>query len=74
MRIFHFQIFQARQFKMSSGFVSENELAERRRIRQEEWEKVREPNQPAGEFSEKVPRGNSLKNNSKDKNEIKMKL
>ncbi|KAL0277608.1 UNVERIFIED_CONTAM: hypothetical protein PYX00_004841 [Menopon gallinae] len=31
---------------MSSGFVSENELAERRRIRQEEWEKVRQPNQP----------------------------
>lgn len=33
---------------MSSGFVSESELAERRRVRQEEWEKVRQPNQPLG--------------------------
>lgn len=31
---------------MSSGFISETELAERRRIRQEEWEKVRKPDQP----------------------------
>ncbi|KAK6630064.1 hypothetical protein RUM44_005462 [Polyplax serrata] len=31
---------------MSSGFISESELAEKRRIRQEEWEKVRQPNQP----------------------------
>jgi len=31
---------------MSSGFVSETELAERRRVRQEEWEKVRTAEQP----------------------------
>ncbi|KAL1138232.1 hypothetical protein AAG570_009921 [Ranatra chinensis] len=31
---------------MSSGFISEAEIAERRRVRQEEWEKVRQPNQP----------------------------
>uniref|UniRef100_A0A023FBK1 Putative nefa-interacting nuclear protein nip30 n=1 Tax=Triatoma infestans TaxID=30076 RepID=A0A023FBK1_TRIIF len=31
---------------MSSGFISESELAERRKVRQEEWEKVRQPNQP----------------------------
>lgn len=33
---------------MSSGFISEGELAEQRRIRQEEWEKVRKPGQPEG--------------------------
>jgi len=33
---------------MSSGFVSETELAERRRIRQEEWDKVRTAEQPLG--------------------------
>lgn len=32
--------------KMSSGFVSEAEVAEQRRIRQEEWEKVRTADQP----------------------------
>lgn len=31
---------------MSSGFVTETELAEARRIRQEEWEKVRTADQP----------------------------
>lgn len=31
---------------MSSGFISEAELAERRRIRQEQWDKVRKPGQP----------------------------
>lgn len=31
---------------MSSGFISEAELAEQRRIRQEEWDKVRKPGQP----------------------------
>uniref|UniRef100_A0A1B6J2L6 FAM192A/Fyv6 N-terminal domain-containing protein n=1 Tax=Homalodisca liturata TaxID=320908 RepID=A0A1B6J2L6_9HEMI len=31
---------------MSSGFISETEIAEKRRIRQEEWEKVRKPDQP----------------------------
>lgn len=35
---------------MSSGFVSETELAERRKIRQEEWEKVRTAEQPIGEY------------------------
>jgi len=31
---------------MSSGFISENEIAEKRRARQEEWEKVRTADQP----------------------------
>jgi len=31
---------------MSSGFISETEIAEKRRLRQEEWEKVRQPDQP----------------------------
>ncbi|XP_021919219.1 protein FAM192A isoform X2 [Zootermopsis nevadensis] len=31
---------------MSSGFISEAELAEQRRIRQEAWDKVRKPDQP----------------------------
>ncbi|GLH04806.1 hypothetical protein R5R35_010134 [Gryllus longicercus] len=31
---------------MSSGFISEAELAERRRARQEEWDKVRKPDDP----------------------------
>ncbi|XP_050436607.1 PSME3-interacting protein [Adelges cooleyi] len=31
---------------MSSGFVTETELAERRKVRQEEWEKVRTAEQP----------------------------
>lgn len=38
-------------FKMSSGFVTETELAEARRLRQEEWEKVRTADQPEGKFS-----------------------
>lgn len=33
---------------MSSGFVTETELAESRKKRQEEWEKVRQPDQPLG--------------------------
>lgn len=36
--------------KMSSGFVTETELAEARQKRQEEWEKVRQPDQPLGKF------------------------
>lgn len=35
---------------MSSGFVSEAELAEARQKRQEEWEKVRTADQPMGMF------------------------
>lgn len=35
---------------MSSGFVTETELAERRKIRQEEWDKVRTAEQPLGTF------------------------
>lgn len=30
------------------SFVSEEELEEKRRVRQEEWEKVRRPDQPLG--------------------------
>lgn len=33
---------------MSSGFVTESELTEARQKRQEEWEKVRQPDQPLG--------------------------
>lgn len=33
---------------MSSGFISEAEIAEQRRIRQEEWERVRTADQPLG--------------------------
>lgn len=35
---------------MSSGFVTETELAEARKKRQEEWEKVRQPDEPLGKF------------------------
>ncbi|BES96353.1 NEFA-interacting nuclear protein NIP30 [Nesidiocoris tenuis] len=31
---------------MSSGFISETEIAEQRRLRQEEWERVRQPHEP----------------------------
>jgi len=31
---------------MSSGFITEAEIEERRRVRQEEWEKVRKPDEP----------------------------
>lgn len=34
--------------KMSSGFISESEILEARRARQEEWEKVRSEDQPKG--------------------------
>ena len=33
---------------MSDRFVSEKELAEQRKQRQDEWEKVRAPDQPQG--------------------------
>lgn len=33
---------------MSSGFVTETEIAEARQKRQEEWEKVRQPDEPIG--------------------------
>lgn len=33
---------------MSSGFVTETEIAEARQKRQDEWEKVRQPDQPFG--------------------------
>lgn len=36
---------------MSSGFVTEAEVNEARRVRQEEWEKVRKPDQPEGRKS-----------------------
>lgn len=32
---------------MSSGFVTEAELEDRKKVRQEEWEKVRKPEDPA---------------------------
>ena len=39
---------------MSSGFVSELEIAEKRRVRQEEWEKVRQPSEPIGNAISKL--------------------
>lgn len=36
---------------MSSGFISEVEIAEKRKVRQEEWEKVRKPDQPIGKYN-----------------------
>lgn len=35
---------------MSSGFISETEILEARRRRQEEWEKVRTEDQPRGKL------------------------
>lgn len=35
---------------MSSGFISETEIVEARRRRQEEWEKVRTEDQPKGTY------------------------
>lgn len=35
---------------MSTGFVTETEAAELRKKRQEEWEKVRNPEDPQGNF------------------------
>lgn len=39
---------------MSSGFISETEIIEARRRRQEEWEKVRSDDQPKGNRSVNV--------------------
>lgn len=36
---------------MSSGFVTETELSEARKKRQEEWEKVRQADQPMGNIN-----------------------
>lgn len=33
---------------MSSGFVTETEIAEAKKKRQEEWDKVRKPDDPLG--------------------------
>lgn len=33
---------------MSSGFISEAEIAEQRKVRQEEWNKIRTEDQPLG--------------------------
>lgn len=33
---------------MSSGFISEAEIAEQRKVRQEEWNKIRTADQPLG--------------------------
>lgn len=37
---------------MSSGFISETEIVEARRRRQEEWDKVRTADQPQGEIND----------------------
>lgn len=35
---------------MSSGFISEVEIAAAKQKRQAEWEKVRQPDEPLGKF------------------------
>ena len=39
---------------MASGFVTEAELEERKKVRQEEWEKVRKPEDPEAAPEEPV--------------------
>ena len=39
---------------MSSGFVTEAEVEERRKVQQEEWERVRKPNDPEAAPEEPV--------------------
>ena len=39
---------------MSSGFVTETELEEKKKVRQEEWEKVRKPSDPEAAPEEQV--------------------
>jgi uncharacterized protein YnzC (UPF0291/DUF896 family) len=36
---------------MSSGFVTEKEIEEQKKIRQEEWDKVRKADDPKGKFA-----------------------
>lgn len=36
----------AKSSNMSSGFITESEIAEAKRVRQEEWEKVRNKEDP----------------------------
>ena len=43
-----------RDTEMSSGFVTEAEVEERRKVRQEEWERVRKPNDPEAAPEEPV--------------------
>lgn len=35
---------------MSSGFISEAEIADQRKLRQQEWERVRTADQPLGYY------------------------
>ena len=39
---------------MSSGFVTETELEERKKVRQEEWERVRKPSDPVAVPEEQI--------------------
>ncbi|KAJ1370382.1 hypothetical protein KIN20_032094 [Parelaphostrongylus tenuis] len=41
--------------EMSSGFVSTSELEEMRKRRQEEWERVRKPDDPLSSFFSRIP-------------------
>ena len=43
-----------KQTEMSSGFVTEAELEERKRVRQEEWERVRKPSDPVAVPEEQI--------------------
>lgn len=45
---------------MSSGFVTESEAVEARKRRQEEWEKVRTPDQPLGMRNVKIIKKNTF--------------
>jgi hypothetical protein len=40
---------------MSSGFITEAEAAEARQKRQEEWERVRKPEDPLGVYNSNLP-------------------
>jgi hypothetical protein len=40
---------------MSSGFITEAEAAETRQKRQEEWERVRKPEDPLGVYNSNLP-------------------
>ena len=39
---------------MASGFVTETEIEEKKRVRQEEWDKVRKPDDPEAAPEEPV--------------------
>lgn len=57
---------------MSSGFISEAEIAEQKRIRQEEWDKVRTPDQPTAVPEEPYDRRSLFEKLQEQKNKRDM--